>query len=332
MIKKYRPSRRHLVLASVLSCCALVVGGNAFAHATDFPNRPLRIVVPFPPGGSTDALGRLLADEMSKELGQPVVVENKGGAGGDIGSITVARAQPDGYTMLLVSSGFIVNPTMYETQYDPIKDFDAISLVAEVPSLLVVNSQSGAKTLSELVEQIRSTPDKPFNFASTGIGSVQHLAGELFNLEGKLEMSHVPYNGAGPAISAILGDHINMLVASVPALKAQVEAGSLRALANTMRTRLTTFPDVPTFIEAGFPSVVATQIQGILVPAGTPAPVVKRLSEVIVGIVRRPEIDKQLQIMGFLPVASSPEEFNKEIEEQTKTWGDVVRTAKIKPQ
>lgn len=320
-------------LAIVFASCALLLAsGSVWSQQPEFPSRPLRLIVPFPPGGSTDALGRLLADEMSKVFGKPVVVENKGGAGGDIGSVTVARAEPDGYTMLLVSSGFVVNPTMYETQYDPIKDFEPVSLVAEVPSLLVVNAASEISTLKQLVDKVKTAPAQSFNFASTGIGSVQHLAGELFNIEAELNMTHVPYNGAGPAISAILGDHVNMLVASVPALKTQVDAGNLRALSSSLRERVEAFPNVPTFVEAGYPSVVATQLQGILVPAKTPKPIVTLLSQTIIDIVRRPDIDKKLQAMGFLPVASSPEAFQQEILDQTQTWSEVVRAANIKPQ
>jgi len=303
----------------------------AQATAT-YPTRPLRIIVPFPPGGSTDVLGRLLATEMGKELGQPVVVDNKPGAGGDIASVMVARAAPDGYTLLLVSSGFVVNPTMYDTKYDPIKDFAPVCYIAGVPSLLVTSPSVKATNLQELVQEIERSPAGKYNFASTGIGSVQHLAGELFKREAQLDIAHVPYNGAGPAIAALLGDHVQMLVASVPALQAQVQAGNLRAMATTMADRLEALPDVPTFKESGYGGVLATQIQGILVPAGTPPEIVNRLNQVLVSILRRPDIDAELQELGFLPVASTPEAFAQEIRSQVQTWGRIVKQANIKPE
>ena len=327
-----KPLRRGLLAAGLAAALSAFGVGTALAQPAPWPSKPLRLVIPFPPGGSTDALGRLLATELGKALGQPVVADNKGGAGGDIGSVIVARAAPDGYTLLLVSSGFVVNPTMYATQYDPIKDFAPITYVAGVPSLLVINPEVGARTLPELVKLIKQSPGKKFNFASTGIGSVQHLAGELFKREADLDMTHIPYNGAGPAIAALLGGHVQMLVASVPALKSQVQAGTIRALANTMQARVSALPEVPTFAEAGYPTVVATQLQGILAPAGTPEAIVTRLNKALVTIIHNPEVNKQLVDMGFIPVGDSPAEFAREIRSQVDTWGKVVRAAKIKPE
>jgi len=323
-------ARLALALAATAAILAFLAPVSQATAA--YPTRPLRIIVPFPPGGSTDVLGRLLATEMGKELGQPVVVDNKPGAGGDIASVLVARAAPDGYTLLLVSSGFVVNPTMYETKYDPVKDFAPVCYIAGVPSLLVTGPGVKAANLQELVQEIKRTPGGKYNFASTGIGSVQHLAGELFKREAGLDMAHVPYNGAGPAISALLGDHVQILVASVPALQAQVQAGNLRAMATTMAERLEALPDVPTFKESGYPDVLATQIQGILVPAGTPPEIVDRLNRVLVSILQRPAINTELQKLGFLPVASTPEAFAQEIRSQVQTWGRVVKQANIKPE
>jgi len=323
---------RKILLGMVVIALACVGSSTAAIGAETFPDRPLRLIVPFPPGGSTDVLGRLLAKEMGRELGQSVVVQNKPGAGGDIASVYVAHAAPDGYTLLLVSSGFVVNPTMSATTYDPVKDFAPISYVASVPSLLVVGPKVPATTLAQLVSLIKSDHGNGFNFASTGIGSVQQLAGELFKREARLNMTHIPYNGTGPAISALLGGQVQMLVASVPALEGYVNAGTVKALATTMPARIVLLPNVPTFKESGYPSVVAVQIQALLAPAGTPKPIVDRLNRVLSDVIARPEVRKQLLNLGFLPEGGPPSRLAEEIRSETVVWGEVVKAAHIRPE
>lgn len=321
---------RRSALSALAAGFGAVLTFPGVALGQSWPSRPLHMIIPFPPGGSTDALARLLAKEIGPALGQPVISDNKGGAGGDIGSAIVARSPADGYTMLLVSSGFVVNPSLRPVQYDPIKDFAPITYLATVPSLLVVNPHVKAQNIGELVKLIKQSPAGTFNFASTGVGSVQHLAGELFKRDAGVDITHVPYNGAGPALQAVIAGQVQMLVASVPALKAYIENGQLRAMATTMPQRVSILPQVPTFVESGFPTVIAEQLQGLLVPSGTPPEVVQRLNKVVVDALRQPAVAKQLADMGFIVVGDSPEEFATKIRSQVDSWGKLIVSANIK--
>jgi tripartite-type tricarboxylate transporter receptor subunit TctC len=306
------------------------VGAGASAQEQAYPSRPIRIVVPFPPGGSTDALARILGVELAQRLGRPVVVDNRGGAGGNIGTAAVANATPDGHTLLLVSGNFVVNPSVYASvPYDPVKTFAPITYIASVPSLLLVNASMPARTLPELIALVKQSPGK-MNFASTGIGSFQHLTAELLVREGGLNMTHVPFNGAPPAVTALLGGQVHMLVVTPPSVLGHIRAGTLRALAVTSAKRNAIAPDVPTFAESGFPGFEADMMQGLLAPSGTPKPIVARLNKEAVAIIHRPDITQKLLDLGFIPVASSPEEFAKVINVELNKWSTVVKAAGIR--
>jgi len=287
------------------------------------------MVVPFPPGGSTDALGRQLAQEMAAELGQSVIVENKAGASGNIGAIQVARSSPDGYTLLLVSGAFVVNPSL-GAQYDVKKDFSPITYVATVPSVLVVNPSVPAHTLPELIDLIKKSPPNTFNFATPGTGSVQHLAGELLKREAGIDLTHVPFSGAGPAIAAVLGNHVQIAIVSVPSIKSQIEAGGARAIATTLSQRVPMLPETPTFVEAGYPSIVVDQIQGLLAPAGVPSDVIEKLNKTSVSIIRKPEIKEALLEQGYVPLGTTSAEFASELEAHGRKWAEVIRDGNIR--
>jgi len=306
------------------------IGAGASAQEQAYPSRPIRIVVPFPPGGSTDALARILGVELAQRLGRPVVVDNRGGAGGNIGTAAVANATPDGHTLLLVSGNFVVNPSVYASvPYDPVKTFAPITYIASVPSLLLVNASMPARTLPELIALVKQSPGK-MNFASTGIGSFQHLTAELLVREGGLNMTHVPFNGAPPAVTALLGGQVHMLVVTPPSVLGHIRAGTLRALAVTSAKRNAIAPDVPTFAESGFPGFEADMMQGLLAPSATPKPIIAKLNKEAVAIIHRPDITQKLLDLGFIPIASSPEEFAKVINVELNKWGTVVRAAGIR--
>ena len=315
-------------------CVSLIVGPGlgAVANAQEqaYPSRPIRIVVPFPPGGSTDALARILGVELAQRLGKPIVVDNRGGAGGNIGTAAVATAAPDGHTLLLVSGNYVVNPSVYSSvPYDPIKTFAPITYIASVPSLLLVNASMPARNLQELIALVKQAPGK-MNFASTGIGSFQHLTAELLVREGGLQMTHVPFNGAPPAVTALLGGQVHMLVVTPPSVLGHMKAGTLRALAVTSAKRNAIAPDVPTFAESGFPGFEADMMQGLLAPSGTPKPIVLKLNKEIVSIIQRPDITQKLLDLGFIPIASSPDEFARVIGVELNKWSTVVRAAGIR--
>jgi tripartite-type tricarboxylate transporter receptor subunit TctC len=313
------------LLTAFLFCCAA-----AAAHAQDFPARALRMVVPFAPGGSTDALARIVATGMAEGLGQPVTVENRPGAGGNIGVEMVARSPADGYTMIVVASGFVVNPSMYaKVNYDPVRDFAPITYLANVPSLLVVHPSVPAKSVKELIALSKSAPGK-LNYASAGYGSHQHLVGELFRLNTGADVTHVPFNGGNPAMLAVLGGQVQSGITALPTSLANLAAGKLRALAVTSDARSSALPDVPTFGEAGFAGLESDQLIGLLAPAGTPRAVIARLHAEAVKVMAAPEARKKLADLGFVVVGSTPEEFAAQIRSQTGKWAKVVKDAGIK--
>src|SRR6185437_9772998 len=255
----------------------LLLSGVALASAAGYPTRPVRVVVGFPVGGPTDTIARIVAQKLSDSLGQQFYVENIGGAGGNIASGQVARAAGDGYTIMVISTGFVVNPTLYaKVPYDPIKDFAPVTLVAVSPNVVVVNPSVPAKTLPELVKLIRDNPGK-YSYAGPGIGSTPHLGGELFRLTFNLDLVHVPFSGAGPAIQATIGDHTPIAFTALPPALAAVQAGQLRAIGIASAKRVPGLPDVPTFAEQGIKDQDADTITGIVAPAATPKEIVDLL-------------------------------------------------------
>src|SRR5882757_5130530 len=314
----------------LLLAAVLLLGGVSAASAEGYPARSVRVVVGFPAGGPTDVIARMVAQKLSDALGQQFFVENIGGAGGNTASGQVARATPDGYTIMATSTGFVVNPSLYaRVPYDPVKDFAPVTLVAVSPNVVVVNPQVPAKTLPELVQLIRDNPGK-YGFAGPGIGSTPHLGGELFRLAFKLDLVHVPFTGAGPAIQATVGGHTPIAFTALPSSLSAIQAGQVRALGVAATERAGGIADVPTFAEQGVKDQEAYTITGIVAPAGTPKEVVDLLSREIAKSVARPDVNERLAVLGFKGVANTPEEFGARIKLEIEKWGKVVHDANLR--
>jgi tripartite-type tricarboxylate transporter receptor subunit TctC len=309
---------------------ALLVTGIAPSWAQGYPNHPVRMVVGFPAGGPTDVIARLVAQKLSDRFGVQFYVENVPGAGGNTASGQVARANPDGYTIMAISTGFMVNPSLYaKVPYDPIKDFTAVTLVAASPNVIVVNPQVPAKTLPELVKLIRDNPGK-YSFAGPGVGSTPHLGGELFRLTYKLDLVHVPFTGAAPAVQATIGGHTPIAFTALPSSMAAIQAGQVRAIGIAATARAPQIPDVSTFGEQGVTGQDADTLTGIVAPAGTPKEIVELLSREIAKNVTQPEIKERLATLGFTPVASTPDEFSTRIKLEIEKWSKVVHDANLR--
>jgi len=314
----------------VMLAAAWLLSGVVAASAENYPTRPVRVVVGFPAGGPTDAIARIVAQKLTDNLGQQFFVENIGGAGGNTAAGQVARVTPDGYTIMAISTGFVVNPSLYaKVPYDPIKDFAPVTLVAASPNIVVVNPQVPAKTLPELVQLIRDNPGK-YSFAGPGVGSTPHLGGELFRLAFKLDLVHVPFTGAGPAVQATVGGHTPIAFTALPSSLSAVQAGQLRALGVASAERAAGLPDVPTYAEQGVKDQDADTLTGIVAPAGTPKEIVDLLYREIAKIVAQPDVKKRLTVLGFNPVANTPEQYGARIRLEIDKWGKVVRDAKLR--
>jgi tripartite-type tricarboxylate transporter receptor subunit TctC len=297
-----------------------------------YPNRPVRVVVPFAPGGVTDVMGRLLAQKLSEHLGQQFYVENIGGAGGNIGTAAAAAARPDGYTLLVTSSSYVVNPSLHgKIPYDPNRDLVPVTISAASPNLLVVHPGQPAKTVEELVAAIKNNSGK-HNFASAGVGTTPHLSGELFRLSLGLDLVHVPFTGAGPALQSVIAGHTPIAFTSLPSAVPHVKAGTLRALAVTSAKRSPALPDVPTMAEAGLSGQEAETLLFILTPAGTPAEIVGLLHREIVKIVAMPEIGQKFESLGFDAIATTPAQAAVRMREEIAKWAKVIRDANIQRQ
>jgi tripartite-type tricarboxylate transporter receptor subunit TctC len=313
------------ILAAVL-----VLIGAAPSMAQHYPNRPVRVVVGFPAGGPTDVIARIVAQNLSDSLGQQFYVENMPGAGGNTASGQVARVTPDGYTIMAISTGFIVNPSLYaKVPYDPLKDFVAVTLVAASPNVVVVNPQVPAKSLPELVKLIRDNPGK-YSYAGPGVGSTPHLGGELFRLSYKLDLVHVPFTGAAPAVQATVGNHTPIAFTALPSSLAAIQAGQVRAIGIAATERAAQVPDVPTFAEQGITGQEADTLTGIVAPAGTPKEIVELLAREIAKSVARPDVREKLATLGFKPVANTPDEWSARIKLEIDKWGKVVKDANLR--
>jgi len=314
----------------LLLAAVLLVGGVSAASAEGYPNRPVRVVVGFPAGGPTDVIARMVAQKLSDALGQQFFVENIGGAGGNTAAGQVARATPDGYTIMAISTGFVVNPSLYaKVPYDAVKDFSAITLVAVSPNVVVVNPAVPAKSLPELVQLIRDNPGK-YSFAGPGVGSTPHLGGELFRLAFNLDLVHVPFTGAAPAVQATIGGHTPIAFTALPSSLSAIQAGQVRALGVAASERAPGIPDVPTYAEQGIKDQEADTITGIVAPAATPKEIVDLLSREIATAVAQPDAKERLMALGFKPVANKPDEFGARIKLEMEKWGKVVRDAKLR--
>ena len=321
-------------LAKRLAGAAVLAGllglGAGPAQAQDYPTKPVRFVVPFAPGGTTDVLARLLGEKLSASLGQQFVIDNQAGAGGNIGTAQVAKAEPDGYTILMGTVGtHAINQSIYpRLPFDPIKDFAPVTLVATVPNVLVVNPEVPVHSVAELIELAKAKPGE-LNFASSGNGSSIHLSGELFKSMTGVDMVHVPYKGSGPAVVDLLGGQVEMMFDNLPSSAPHIKAGKLRPLGVTSKERSPTLPDVPTIAEAGVPGYEALSWFGVLVPAGTPDAVVTRLQQEIAKILADPAMRERFAELGAVPAGDTPAEFAAFIGSETAKWADVVQKAGI---
>ena len=319
-------SLQRLAFATLAISAALAHPVHSASH--DYPNRPIRFVVPLAPGGAVDIAARAVGQGLSTRLGQQVVVDNRAGGGGNIGAEIVARAPADGYTMVMgSSSNFGVNPTLYKNlQYDAIRDFAPVSLVSFAPNALYVHPSVPAQSVKELVALAKSRPGT-LNFASSGQGGSNHLAGELFKMVAGIDIVHVPYKGTGPALADTISGQVQMQFGSVIAVLPHLKAGKLRALAVTVPRRVAALPQVPTMAEAGYPAVETTVWTGVLVPAKTPQAIVARLNTEIVGVLKDPDLRARFAAQGAEAIGSSSAEFAAHIRREIDKWGKVVRAA-----
>jgi tripartite-type tricarboxylate transporter receptor subunit TctC len=306
----------------------------AVARAAEpFPNRPIRLVVPYPAGGGTDIVGRVLGQKLHESLGQPVVIDNRGGAGGAIGTGVAAKSAPDGYTLLLVPTSHVINPSISaKLPYDTERDFAPITMVASAAILMAVNPRVPAKTIRDFVEAAKAQPQTLANYGSAGTGTVFHLTGELFKQLTGLSLQHVPYRGGAPTITALLAGEIPLAFETMLALQPHVRAGTLRALAVTSPRRSAIMPDIPTTAEAGFPSLVADNSYALFAPAGTPAPILARLHDAAVAALALPGVRDQLREQGAEVVGNSPAELAAYVTAEIPKWAALARQAGVKPE
>ena len=316
----------------VFPVCALAaLAIAATAHGAVYPARPVRMIVAYPPGGGTDIVGRMVAQKLGEALGQSVVVENRGGASGNIGTELAARAAPDGYTILMGNvAPNAINVSLFKSlPFDPIADFAPVSLVASTPNILVVHPSVPVRTVREVVALARAKPGT-LNFASAGVGSSSHLAGELFRTLAGAEIVHVPYKGAGPAMVDVLSGQVQLYFATMPAAMPHVKSGKLVAIAVTSAKRSPALPELPTIAESGVPGYEASTWYGLLGPAHTPGPVIARLHDASVKVLGEASLREKLVDQGFEPIGDTPEEFAAYIKSEIGKWGKVIREAGIK--
>jgi tripartite-type tricarboxylate transporter receptor subunit TctC len=304
----------------------------ALASAQTFPDHTIRLIVPFPPGGPNDIIARVVAQKMQEILKQTIIIDNRGGQGGVLGTDLVAKAKPDGYTIAVASAGALaISPSMEKVAYETLKDLAPVTLVAKVPEMLVVAENVPAKNMAELVALAKKQPGK-LNFASSGPGSLPHLAGELFKLTAKIDIVHVPYRGAAPAVNDLLGGQVQMVFLDLPVLLPQVKAGKLRPIAVGAEKRVPTAPDVPTTAEAGMPSLLTENWYGMVAPAGTPKDVVAALNKAAVEAMKDPDVVSKLSSQGAMLIGDTPDEFRAFIASETAKWAKVIKDAGVPTQ
>jgi tripartite-type tricarboxylate transporter receptor subunit TctC len=322
----------------VLRSASVLIGAAATsslavapARAAGYPERTIKIIVPFAPAGPTDIMARIVGNLVGEAIGGTMIIENKPGAGGNIGIGTAAHADPDGYTLLITSSAYVVNPSLYEKiPYDPYKDFAPIAELGTSPNVILASPKLGVNSVAELIARARANPNE-LNFASPGVGTTPHLSGELFKIVSGIQMTHVPFSGAGPAIQAILGGITQIAFAALPPAHPYIESGALKALAVTGTSRWFDLPDVPTMVELGYKDFISDTFQGFLAPVKTPPAIVELLTAKSIEILKRPKIAEQLRNNGFEVIANGPDGMRKRIADEVPKWHDVVAKAGIKP-
>ena len=318
------------ILAGAATAALALSGSLAPVQAQSYPNRAITLVIPFAPGGSTTIVGRGIADKMSELLGEKVVVDNRPGAGGTVGTKAVAKSEPDGYTLVLGYTGTLaIGPSLYKNVgYDPRKDFAPIGLIGNAPNSLVVNPSFPAKTIAELIAYAKANPGT-VNFGSAGAGTASHITGEYFGAAAGIKLVHIPYKGTGPALTDLLGGHIPMAFAPIPASHANVSAGKLRALAVTSTARSSLMPEVPTISESVLPGFDASLYYGLAAPAGTPRPIIDKLNKALRDALASDEVKKQLTQDGTEITPGSPEDYAAFIDKDEKKWSQLVKASGV---
>jgi len=312
--------------------CALFAAALATAAlAQTYPSRPIRFIVPFPPGGGNDIVGRIVAQKLADGLGQPVVVDNRGGAGGTIGTDLTAKSLPDGHTMLINNISLAVNATLFtKLPYDTLKDLAPVTMVGRQPNILVVHPSVPVKSVRELLALAKAKP-RQINYGSGGMGTASHLATELLKLMTQVDMVHVPYKGLGPALTDLMGGQIQLIISTMASALPQVKAGKLRPLAVTTATRSAFFPEVPTMDGAGVAGYEFNTWYGLLVPAKTPRPVIDRLNRALAGVLDSAAVKEQFSVQGLEPAPTSPQEFSAYLEAEVKKWAKVIKASGARP-
>ncbi|MGE5162741.1 MAG: Bug family tripartite tricarboxylate transporter substrate binding protein [Sphingobacteriales bacterium] len=319
-----------LVQVAALTCVALT-GAFGPAQADDYPTRPVTLIVPFPPGGSTTVMARNVADKMSTALGQQIVVDNRGGAGGTLGTRSAAKAAPDGYTILLGYTGTLaIGPSMHANAgYDPRKDFAPIGMIGAAPNILAVHPSLPVHSVAELIAYAKKAP-APLQYGSPGVGTVNHLAAEYLASETGIKLQHVPYKGNGPAVTDLLGGHIPMMFLPIPVALGNIKAGGMRGLAITSAKRSSLLPDLPTLAESGVPGFDVALRYGLVAPAGTPPAVIARLNKELNAALSSDEVKKRLATEGAEALPGTPEAYAADIDKEEKKWGGLVKKLGLK--
>jgi tripartite-type tricarboxylate transporter receptor subunit TctC len=310
--------------------CLFGVSVAGLAHAQSWPTKPIKLIVPYPPGGGTDVIARIVQEPLAKELGQQVIIDNRGGAGGSIGSALAAQSPSDGYTVLFTLSSHTINPAIYtKLPFDTEKDFSSVVTVASLPQILVANPNFPAKTVKEVIEMAKAKPGS-ISYASVGNGSPGHLAGAMMATDAGVDMTHIPYRGGGPAVTDVIAGQVPLLWVSIPAAAQFVKAGKLRALAVSTVKRSAVFPDVPTMVESGFKGFEVDSWYAMFVPAKTPQTIIDRLNKATVNVLAQPEVKEKLLGQGAEAVGDTPAQLSGVVKKEIAKWKQVVKSANIK--
>jgi len=319
------PSFIRISLLGLLS----VIGSSAFSQ--DYPNRPIKVVIPSSPGGPSDIFGRALTQQLSENLGKVIIIENKPGAGSKIGIQQVAKSAPDGYTLLLVSSSFVINPSLYpDPGFDPIKDFAPVALPVSSPNVIVVHPSFPAKDIKEFFTIVRANPGK-YDYASPGGGTGPHLSAELLKLKMNLDIAHIPYKGGAPALQAVLANQVPIGLSAIPPATPQIKGGALRGLAVTSTSRSSSLPDIPTLSEAGVTDFEGDTLSFIMAPSGTPPAIIQKLNREITRALNNPDLRSKLLGMGYQIYSNTPEQVSQKIKVDIEKWAKVIQSGNIKP-